>query len=555
MLERIFIKNVALIDRLELEFSSGLNILSGETGAGKSIIFDCIMLLIGNRYDSSLLRYGATDGIVEGVFSSVPLELYDEIGIERDEIAIITRKFNADGRNEIRINGRNVTLNMLKKFTASLIDIYGQNETQTFFNVKAQAELLDNYIGQELNLHKAELKEILRQYIDIKKAIEDLGDDVQRERNMDLLQYQISEIENAQVKKNEEDELIDRRKLLLSAEKISSCLENASNLLQDNSIFSAIKQIAQIASLSDSYSEISKRLESVSVEISDIADTIETEKDNAVFEENELQQVEDRLKQVREIKRKYGDYEEMQKFLQSAKERYDFLALGADNYIKFSDQLKKVGSKLFTCAEKISKIRKKYALILEKKVVEQLATLGMPRSIFEIRFAETPVDADKITAEGFDSLEFYLSTNPGYPVRPLAKIISGGEASRFMLALKAIEGAEESISTMIFDEIDAGVSGKTGQVVAEKLADIAYNRQVLCITHLAPIAAMADSHYFISKEVIDNATYTHVEKLNFDQSVAEITRLLGAKDISSQSELSAKQLKEWGDNYKNSHNK
>ncbi len=551
MLERLYIKNVALIDKLELEFSNGLNILSGETGAGKSIIIDCIMLLMGNRFDSTLLRFGTNEGIVEGVFSYIPDEIFEECGVEKDEIAIITRKFNTEGKNEIRINGRSATLGMLKKFSSYLLDIYGQNESQYLFDSNEQFQMLDNYIGTALDTERACLKELLRTFNDIKRKIKDLGDDSQRKRNMDLLQYQIEEIEKAAVRENEEEELVERRKLLLSSEKISETLQNVLNALHPENLYNALKQLSQIASLSDNYASIYERLHSLSVEFEDIEDSIMFEQENASFEEDEMETLEDRLGKIREIKRKYGEYKDMLRFWYSAKERYDFLSQGAENYSKLVKQYDIVSEKIMTYADKMSDIRKTYAENFENEIISQLESLGMPSSRFEIHFSEPPDSAENVGEDGYDNVEFYLSTNPGYPLRPLAKIISGGEASRFMLALKAMPGNSGETATMIFDEIDAGISGKTGQVVAQKLADIASKHQVICITHLASIAAMADRHFFISKEIKGDTTLSHVELLDEDQSISEISRLLGAKDISEQSELSAKQMKIWGDNYKN----
>lgn len=551
MLDRIYIKNVALIDELELDFTEGLNILSGETGAGKSIVIDCILLLIGNRFDSTLLRYGAQYGIVEGVFSGIEDSHFDECGIERDEKAIVTRRFTSEGKNDIRINGRSVTLNMLKRFTTPLIDIYGQNEFQSLFEPKEQLQMLDLYSKTDLGAYKFELKELLKKYKDCAKSMEELGDDAQRERNMDLLRYQIDEIESAEIKSDEEEELVERRKFLLSAEKISASLSSAvSYLNQNENLYSSIKQISQISGLSEKYNTLYERLQSVAVEIEDISDSLEFEEENTIFEEGEIENIEERLKKIRDLKRKYGPYEEMIEFLRQAKKRYEFLEQGAEYFLKLKQQIEAIGKDMLDCARKISSIRKRCASKLELEVINQLASLGMPSSRFEIRFPETEPQLQDITENGYDEIEFYLSTNPGYPLRPLAKIISGGEASRFMLAIKAIEGNVEAVNTMIFDEIDSGISGRTGQIVAQKLADIAKNHQILCITHLAPIAAMADRHFFIKKEISENKTYTLIELLNEQDSVLEIARLLGAKDISSQSEQSAKQLKEWGDKYK-----
>lgn len=562
MLKKLVINNVALISNLELEFCTFLNILSGETGAGKSIIVDSIMLLLGNRYDKTLLRFGATSGFVEGVFDSTfaSNQLLNEYNIEQDDVVIINRKFNDEGKSEIRINGRIATTAMLKQLTAVFVDIYGQNEYQSLAKSSEHLRILDYYVRhntitqlENIQIYMAELKSV-------QKQLKNLGNLSERERNIDMLKYQIEEIEKAAIKQGEEEQIIGYRKKVASVEKISGALSRLVNALSENEngetaiglIDEANNALSGISSYSYEYEELLKRLDSVSIELGDIAQCGQGELNNLEFDANELDKIEKRLDVVRSIKRKYGDFEKMKKFLSEAKEALFTLENCNDLYEKLIMQKSELVNKLYNYSLELSQIRRVGALKFEEEIKLELKSLGM-NSLFEIVFNNLPSlneCENYLSLNGLDNVEFYLSPNIGQPLKPLIKIISGGEMSRFMLALKVISSKNDEIPTMIFDEIDTGISGMIGQEVAKKLATISRYHQVLCVTHLPQIAAMADNHYFINKVITGENTFTTVELLNESSTIDELSRLSGAKDISAQSFINAAEMKKWSDNYK-----
>ncbi len=562
MLSRLNINNVALIKNLELDFCGGLNILSGETGAGKSIIVDSLMLLLGEKYDKTILRYGEEKGYVEGVFDTTPavFAMLEELGIESDDILIVNRKFNAEGKNEIRLNGKTVTTAMLKTVMRALVDIYGQNEYQSLTSNAEQLKIVNYFVRLKISELLKELGSDYQKYVKINKEMKSLGSLSERERNIDMLKFQIAEITKANVRENEEDELLEKRKIIASAEKIAASLSGVKEFLSDSedsnalsAVSSAMKALGSVTSFSAVYSEIYDRLDSVSIELEDIAETISDELENVDFNENDLDKLESRLEVIRSLKRKYGAFAQMQEFKIKSQELLEKLSNSAELYEQLTLQKNQAVKKIYDISLELSAIRKAGALELEKLVEKELDELGMKGATLKVVFEELPAFEDcesHITATGFDKLEFFFSANAGQPVKPLAKVISGGEMSRFVLALKVISSRLDDISTMIFDEIDTGISGKIGQEVAKKLAIISKNHQVLCVTHLPQIASMADNHYYISKKTVDGQTLTTVGLLDNNGVIGEISRLSGAKDISAQSDSNAKEMKNWSDSYK-----
>lgn len=564
MLRNLKISNVALISFLELDFCGKLNILSGETGAGKSILVDSLMLLLGGRYDKTLLRYGAPSGYVEGIFDSSlsANEILDSFGFDDDEIIIISRKFYQDGKNEIRINGRAATTAMLKTLMAVLVDIYGQNEYQSLAKAAEHLRILDYYTRGKSMPIKEKIAEKYAQYKGIIKSLNELGSLDERERNIDMLKFQLEEINLAKVKPDEEDELIAARRMIASVEKISTALSAVSQLMDDEDGLSAsdrvsvaLKSLGTISDINKNFEELYERLNSVSIELSDICDSAVLELENLNFNMSDLDAVEKRLDTLRTLKRKYGDYAHMLRFKEQAEQTLFKLEHCEELFEKLNKDRVKVVSEIYQLSLILSDIRKKGAKDFEVKIVTELKDLGMPNSVFEIYFEDFPKTESGeqfISPSGMDKVEFYLSPNVGQPLKPLVKIISGGEMSRFMLALKVVSSQTDDIPTMIFDEIDAGISGKIGQEVAKKLATISRYHQILCVTHLPQIASMADNHYYIVKNVVENQTQTDVSLLDFTGEVGEISRLSGGKDISSRSEENARQMKKWSDDFKSS---
>lgn len=562
MLTRLTVENLALIEHTELTPCDNLNILSGETGAGKSIIVDGIMLLLGARYDKSLLRYGAEYGFVEGVFDITDnsRKIMEDYGIEDDDCVIIRRKFFADGKNEIRINGRSATIGMLKQLTASLVDIYGQGEYQTLIKPSEHLRILDYYIRILCETEKSQYAKAYHEYKNVISQLNQIGEAGEREREIDLLRFQISEINQVNTYESEESELIEKRNIITSAEKIYEALGQASQMLsgkEDGSaselVSSAQKELGNVSEFKNAYSELYERLSSIAIELDDIAENITDELGELNFDMNELDELERRLSIIRGIKRKYGDYRQMLAFKEKTEKRLEYLENADKHYEALNKEKDKLLKILYDIADELHEKRVVGAREFENKIKKELHELGMENAEFKIELSEFPQFEDfedKFGINGTDMAEFYLSANAGQPLKPLIKIISGGEMSRFMLALKVITNESDDIPTMIFDEIDAGISGITGQVVAKKLAAISRKHQILCVTHLPQIASMADAHFYIKKQTVNGNTATAVTMLDVNGMIDEISRLSGGRGISEQSDINAQTIKKWCDEFK-----
>ncbi len=561
MLRNITIKNLALISVAELEFGEGLNVLSGETGAGKSIIVDAIMLLLGAKYDKTLLGFGAKSGLVEGVFDVTETirPVLTEMGYDAEDEVIVSRRFFEDGKNEIRINGRMATASMLKRLTEKLVDIYGQHEYISVAKTAEQGRILDHYARHNIRAYLDELKIKATELNELNAKIAETGTADDRERMIDILKFQIDEIEAAKVKRGEEDELTARRKVVASAEKINNALAAALGVVSENEP-SAVALVEEGASILQSishidgtYADIYGRLTAAMDELGDIAETIKYELDKE-FDASDLDKIEDRLDLLKLIRKKYGDYDKMTEFYNRSTEQLFNLINGDKIFAALTKRKNELIREIYDISLKLSAARKKSAAVFETEMQKHLVELGMKSVKFEVRFSPFPPieECEKhITPLGMDKIEFYFSPNRGQPLQPMTKIISGGEMSRFMLALKVVGGEKDDIPTMIFDEIDAGISGITGMTVAQKLQQIALNHQVLCVTHLPQIVAMATEHFYIEKSVNEDRTYTHVNKLDRDGMIGEIARLSSGLN-SDRSVSAAQELKQWCDDYKKS---
>lgn len=562
MLSKLIVNNVALVKSVELDFCNGLNILSGETGAGKSIIVDSLMLLLGSKYDKTILRYGEESGFVEGVFENDDKisGVLAECGFAEDDILIVNRKFNASTKNEIRVNGRVCSISMLKEIMSKLVDIYGQNEYQSLTNKLEQKRILDFFLRAELEPHINAITGVYKNILSANRELKKIGSAGDRAKNVDIIKFQLQEIAKANVQEGEEEELVEERNIIASAEKIATAFSVTSGVLSQGEghtasslVDQALDSLCGISDLKEPYNALYEQLRAVSVELGDIASTCESELSSLDFDGNTLEKLEQRLEVIRTIKRKYGSYEEVQKFVETNTEFLDGLENADFNFEKLTKQKNILLKEYYDIAVKIKAIRKKGAISFEKLIVTELADLGMAGAEFKIGFNEQVALADTekfMLSDGLDKIEFYFSANKGQPCQSLTKIISGGELSRFMLALKTVSSKSDQISTMIFDEIDTGISGKIGQEVAKKLAVISSSKQVLCVTHLSQIASMADNHYFIEKSTTDNVTTTSVTELSYDDQIEEISRLSGAKDVSNTATDTAKELKKWSTEYK-----
>ena len=561
MLCQLSIENIALIDKLELELKNGLNILSGETGAGKSIIIDSLNFVLGERADKSLIRFGTDKASVEAVFEDYLTpsikDCLDDLGIEAEDVLILRRKMSADGKNECRINGRISTLSALKSLTELLVDIHGQHEHQSLLKSTNHIKLLDKLGEKKIATVKGEVEKNFDDYTSLKKEFLRFGNADERERKLDILSFQIDEIEKADVKDGEEDELLSARKRIRNMEKIISALEGAKNLLDgydSQSVSASIKNANSLLNTISSYDEnivpIADRLDSCKVEITDISETLSDMLQKLDFDSRSAEQIEERLEVVRTILRKYGgSYESLQKFYEEATKEAQTLSNATERVERLETEIKVAAEKLFASAKELSQERRKIADKFEKDITKELCDLGMGGSTFKVEI-DTTDDVDQISANGADSVEFLISPNVGEPLKPLAKIISGGEMSRFMLAFKNILAGVDDIGTMVFDEIDTGISGNISQVVSEKMCNISRARQVIAVTHMPSLASMADNHYLISKSTENGKTLTHVDLLKDDTD--EVARLIGGNDYSIYAVPHAKEMKANAQRYKDS---
>lgn len=561
MLAQLTIENIALIDKLELELKNGLNILSGETGAGKSIIIDSLNFVLGERADKSLIRYGTDHAIVQAVFEdylnpSVSAYL-DDIGVECEDVLIIRRKMSVDGKNECRINGRISTLSILKGLTELLVDIHGQHEHQSLLKSANHIKLLDDIGAAKIAKVKVDVANYHAEYVSLKRELSRFGDESERERKLDILTFQIDEIEKADVKDGEEDELLQARKRIRNMEKILSALGEAKNTLDgydSNSVSASIKNssslLGTISAYDDSIGPLIYRLDDAKIEIKDIADTLSDMLEKLDFDARSAEKIEERLEVVRNILHKYGgNFENLQRFYEDARKEAELLSGAAQTVEELQDRIETAKKNLEKSARKLTELRHEVANKFESDITRELKDLGMGGSTFKVDFVTTD-DIDQISANGADTIEFLFSANVGEPMKPLAKIISGGEMSRFMLAFKNIVAGVDGIGTMVFDEIDTGISGNISAVVSEKMCNISRDRQVIAVTHMPSLAAMADNHYLIAKSTENGKTLTHINLLEDDTD--EVARLIGGNDYSQFAVPHAKEMKAWADRYKKS---
>ncbi len=564
MIRSLTVKNFALASSLSLEFGEKLNILSGETGAGKSILIDCIMLLTGGKYDKTMLRYGTESGFVEGVFSLNDNEktAFADYLDEGDDEIIITRRFNADGRNDIKLNGRTLTLSQLKRLGTTLVDVCGQNEHQSLAIVANHIKTVDYFARKSVSEPLDKLAAAVGEYREVVRALDSIGDAAKRERDLDVYKFRLAEIDKANVKEGEEEELVSARKKLLSAEKVRSALSDSVNALGEDEggnvaelLSRALRSLQSVSQYDEKYAVWAERIRSVAVEADDILSEIEDETDSLDFSDDSLDKIEKRLEIVRNISRKYGDVKAVAAFRADLLQKIDDIENADEKYEKLVKRKNELLKTVYSLSKEISSARKAAAEKMEKSVMAELGELGMPQAVFKVVFSEFPIEENCekfVSPKGMDEAEFYLGPNLGQPLKPLVKIISGGELSRLMLALKVVSSGEDDVPTVIFDEIDTGISGKVGQEVAKKLARLSRSHQLLCVTHLPQIAAMADTHFYIDKYTDGGQTYTRVRELGNEEQISEIARLSGGRDITAQAETNAAELKEWCNKYKSS---
>ena len=519
MITTLHIKNIGIIDDLSIELGEGFNVLTGETGAGKTLIIDSISIICGGRFSKEMIRRGET-------YSFVELNLYlpnNDLAIENN--IIVSREIHSNGKNSCKINGRLVTLTELKEFMSNIIDIHGQNDNQKILNPKYHIKYLDNFIGNDLLQIKNEYKDLYNKRQDIKKELKaNLGDDKEKQRQLSLLQYEFDEIENAELKLGEEEELEEKRKFFMNSEKIGKSLNQADLSLGEGAIDKineAIRAIEKISDLDKKYEDTLNNLKSIYYEVQELSRDISSLNSDMYFDENERNEVEERLDLIYSLKRKYGNtVEEILEYKDKIEKEIDRINNLDEYNNKLKQELKRVETKMQNLADKMHEIRVTNAKVLDSKINKELADLEMPNSKFI-----THINQVEFNKNGTDEVEYYISTNIGENEKELAKIASGGEMSRIMLAIKTVLANTDSTPVLIFDEIDTGISGKAAKSVGEKLKLIGKSHQVLCITHQPSIAAKGDENFYISKTSKEGRTFTQVKKLNEEEVINEVARI------------------------------
>ena len=521
MISTLHIKNIGIIDDLSIDLNEGLNVLTGETGAGKTLIIDSLGIISGGRFSKEMIRKGETNSFVEICM----YEPENENSIDGN--IIVSREINSNGKNMCKINGRMVTVNELKNFMSKFIEIHGQNDNQSLLDNKFHLKYLDGFIGDKIIDIKKQYKEKYEKYIEIKQELKNnYGDEKERERKLDLLRYQFKEIEEANLKVNEEDNLEEKRKLMLNSEKISKNLNEADIAIGENSIDSintAIRALEKIENIDKKYEDISSNLKNIYYELQEISRDISEHKEDVYFDEQERNEVEERLDLIYNLKRKYGnDVQEILNYKDEIEAEINHIENLDEYNNKLKKDLKHLKQEMTTLAEKMHELRNEYGKVLSIKINKVLEDLEMKNANINIH---VDYNEEEFFENGKDIVEFYITTNLGEDEKKLAKIASGGEMSRIMLAIKKVLADTDKMPVLIFDEIDTGISGKAAGAVAEKLNGISKNHQVLCISHLPSIAAIADYNYFISKRVIDERTNTNIKLLNEKETLEEIARI------------------------------
>lgn len=559
MLLELRIKNFALIDELNLNFSQGFNVLTGETGAGKSILIDSVNFLVGEKFNKEIIRTGCDFAFVEGIFEIKNREIFkilEGYGIESDDYLVIAREINQNNKSIIRINGRTTNLSIIREISKLLIDIHGQHEHQSLLDESKHIDILDSFCGNDFKCIKDEYRKVFDKVKQIEKDLEKLTQDEQyRLRKIDLLKFQTQEIQEANLKDGEEQELIQRRDILKNSEKIYSCLNTAYQKIYENELYesafdsigSALASIENIAEYDSKLNDIKQNLEDVYYKLQDAVENIRDYRDKIEYNDYELNEIEDRLDLINKLKRKYGNsIEEILNYYSNIEKELVDLEKSDELIEELENQLKLENEKLHNLSNNITSIRRNTAVYLKQKIEAELKYLGMERAIFEVQVEEK----EKYDYNGNNEVKFMITSNPGEPLRPLHKVASGGEISRIMLAIKSVVADVDEIPVLIFDEIDTGISGRTAQSVAEKMILISKNHQILCVTHLPQIASMADKHFKIQKNVIDDKTVTKVKDLQNEERIEEIARMLGGAIVTELTKVNAKEIIELAEQLK-----
>ena len=548
MLSQLYIENIAVIEKAQIDFSNGFNVFSGETGAGKSILIDSINAIMGERFPKDLIRNGKDKATVSASFCDISETLkaaLEDMGYEADDEILIYRSISIDGKNVCKINGRPANVSVLKELSEYLVNIHGQHDNQAILNPARHLDYIDAFaeneeIVSEYKTAYALYRKNQKYYDEVRSNV---GDKTQR---IDLLSYQVDEILQADITVGETEELLRRREVIKNSENIIESLGRAYMALQgDDDNEGAVSLVSTVSNELDAsceyiknISEIYSRIDEIKYELKDFADVIASEIDNVEFDPRELEIIEDRLDVIYKLKKKYGNSEEeILEYLKKAQAELDMLSTSDNDLEKLSQELKKSRELAMSLADKLSDSRKKSASFFSQKVMSEATFLNMPHMKIDVKFVQRDM-----TSSGIDTAEFLISANAGEELKPLTKVASGGELSRIMLAIKNVLSKHDIVDTLIFDEIDAGVSGLAAEKIGKKLREISNSKQIICVTHLAQIAAFSDTHFLIEKNVRDQRTFTQVIELDFEGRKHELARIMSGSNITDISLQNAAQM-------------
>jgi len=554
VLQELSITNFAIIEQLDIAFENGMTVLTGETGAGKSIIIDAVGLLAGGRGSQEFIRTGADKAVLQGMFilpaDGVTAHMLDEAGIDHaDNTVILQREIAKSGRNTCRINGMLVNTTTLKRIGETIVDIHGQNEHQELMQPEKHLGLLDEFAAHKIQKLKTTYTQQYEAYQQLSQELRQKNaNEKEWAQRLDMLNFQVEEISTAQVKVGEEADLTAERDRLDNYQMINQALQQSYNLLTAEEetpgavdvVGEAMNALEPIANLDSAFNDITVNVKNAFYALQDASGQISNQLDLQEFDEGRLDEIEQRLDVLSQLKRKYGDSEQqILDYYQKIAAELAKMTDSEENSEGLSQSVAEQKAALLTTGQALSDKRRTCAKSLQRQIHQELKDLYMDKAIFEVRFKPTK---GQIYRSGLDSVEFYIQTNPGERMRPLAKIASGGELSRMMLALKTIFSESQGITSIIFDEVDTGVSGRVAQAIAEKISGIAKFSQVLCITHLPQVAAMADHHYFIAKKITGQRTKTSVSKLAQSDRVQELARMLAGTKVTQLSLEHAEEL-------------
>lgn len=551
MLLQLNIKNFALIESLSISFDKGFNVFTGETGAGKSILIDAINYVLGSKFNKDLIRTGENKTFVEAVFTvenDRTCEILNELSVEYEDLVIIERETFQSGKSIIKVNGRSVLVSNLKKITSTLLDIHGQHENQNMLDWTSHVQYLDFFGQDKIGQEMGKYRESYEKLSSVRARMSALSAGGEDEKLADFISYQINEIKAAKLVPGEDSELQERAAILSNAEKISGTLNSTYSALYEGvddapSIFDTlgvvIRDLKAIEAHHQELKKFTKDIEDVYYSLEGIVEEVRSFKSSIQYDENELEEINSRIFQISSLKKKYGkSIEEILANLEEMSERFDELV----NRNEILEKLKKDEASILEEAKKqaevLHRIRLEAAAVLEKRIHKELSFIGLGKSVFKVN-----VEASgKLLANGSDKVQFFISTNPGEPAKPLERVVSGGELSRIMLALKTIFVDKDKIPSVIFDEIDTGISGRVAQSVSEKMYSISVDHQVFCVTHLPQIASMSDSHYHVSKDTKDGKTFTEVRLLDRKEKELEVAKMIGGSEVSNITLENAKEL-------------